>query len=77
MSPSGRVYGGFVFDQDKIVEWGRRLGAVLGNDMPELNRKTPRLLRINSFMSARATILETLKPHGSNLELVGPESSDP
>lgn len=77
MAPSGQVYGGFVFDQDEVIEWGRRLGAVLGNDMPELTRKTPRLLRINSFMSAQATILEKLRPHGSDLEPVGRDACDP
>lgn len=73
---NGKVYGGFIFNQDAIVEWGRRLGGVVGEDMEERLRKTRREFTINSFIIANDAITKQLEPHGVRLEPVGPDTGN-
>lgn len=76
-SPSGIVYGGFIFGQDEVVELGRRLGAIVAEDMEERLRKTRREFTINSFIIANDAITKQLELHGvQKLVPVGPGTSD-
>lgn len=64
MVPSGTVYGGFIFSHAAVVDWGRRLGGVVGEDMKEHMRKTARHTKINSFSAAHYKIRSQLSLHG-------------
>lgn len=56
-----------MFDQDEIVDWGKRLGAPIGEELEAWKRTTPLQLRVNSFGSAENAIRRILQPYGVDL----------